>query len=329
MRNKRLFLALLSGISALALASCGSGENTTTTIEENTYHEGDSSIKYANDLVVGDSYSKYEYKPYLSFDMFKRCFVSDNLFSNGNLYGEFECKNDDDSSINIERLVYHPNTFFAGIDSYKSYDTYRYSIYKMPVVFNMPYVSEVCGVSSNDGTQEAWIKWKETALAGDYETKAKEEFERTFENEIKEKESKNILFNEIPMLDKIKDSIPEKYTNKHPIQTDSFVDTFKDSWESGYYNFQRRATYNMYIILSFEVDYKKDTSSLYEGWWYREFYDYKRIESSYKYLGYSIEFELISDKGPAFIQYFQNENLLMDFSDLKYANKQKENYIYL
>ena len=313
---KRKLLLLISGIFTAILMTTISTE-ARVEIKPIPYIEGGGGggTTYANSLVEGRTYSQYKYIPYLSGESVPV----------GTIYGNLVKSNSDSDPIYKAKQTYKAGTWLAGKDDYKDFDTYRYSIYKMPIVCNLPYESYNQGFyRQGDSESVTWSKTESTS----YETSVETTLKASTSLETGVKASIKMFEVGISKTSQIEGSISSSWTKTTSTSvTESRTRNYVIN-ESGYYFKQRRAFYDMYVILSFEIPYSKTMTHAYEGWWYREWYNYER-QSGYIFRGYQVYYKFRTDLSDCFVRYSGDSNGNLVFADQDYKNVNGTQHLYI
>ena len=311
----------LGTLSSMMISVNAMPPSHTPFFQEALYDGGGGSTLYANDLVQGQIYSKYKYVPYLENVLGETRFGK--LLEKGNsIFENSEYNND--TPVKAFKQVYKAGTFLAGQDCYEKFDTYHYSIYDMETVVNLPISSESIGYRWTGNTYQ---RTHSSTVQETYETSVSSTLSGSSGFGLNAKLGLNIFDIGISSKEEISASVSStwKHTNTTST-TDSITETFTFI-EDGYYYLQRRANFDMYVILSFEIPYIQKITPQYQGWWYREYYDYTKLWG-YEYLGYKVYYKFRTDCGESFIRYVgQNGNFV--FADSRFRNVCGNDLVYV
>lgn len=233
--------------------------------------------------------------------------------------------NDDNSPITEKKQTYYAGTWLAGSNAYEDFDTYRYSIYKMPITCNLPYESENLGFfRKGDSATATWSRTDSES----YETSVQATLTASRSLETGVKASIKMFEVGISKTTSIEASVSASLTHSTSwSETQGYSHNYTIT-ENGNYFRQRRAYYDMYVIFSFEIPYTKTMTHAYEGWWYREWYSYQR-QSGYIYRGYKVYYSYKTDCSKAFVRYQGDSNGNLVFADADYKDAYGYDILYI
>ncbi len=203
----------------------------------------------------------------------------------------------------------------TGEEIYEEYAPYTFHLFKVNAIFNMPYESQFIGLFNPGG--EVSLSYGET-------------IGMTYNEGISTSLSTNIGINKELGIEIGPLSIGTGSNIEISTAISNYVEigqTFEGSKqisltfvanEPGYYMLQKRANFNMYIVVSFEKIFDVIENERFDG-----SVEYIYLEK-YKAIGINYHFTLIKDLGFSFTRYL----LLDNGVDMYYADQKMNDFIY-
>lgn len=238
----------------------------------------------ANSLKEGNIYKDFEYTPSLS--LFNNKNEKEGTLKNSGHVGSMK-------KVSIEQL---------GTDKYITLDKYAYSTYKICEI-NMPYYSSACGVLNAGDSLELTY---EGISSNTYEQSLSTTFQSSSSLKLGAEASFNIFDIGVSNIDEIKNTVSSIFNKSVTFSTKTSIKAIYNISETGIYYLQRRATYNMYATLSFEIDYDVTTSKKKVGLYNNTYYTYTK--NGYKFLGIKVWYEFASEWGHVLALYKAMDN---------------------
>jgi hypothetical protein len=200
-----------------------------------------------------------------------------------------------------------------------NYDTLAYAIYNVGIA-NASYYSEPIGYIENGSIEQIFT------------TTISKTYEESLTNELSTKVSSSVStqahYNALSANQSIESEVNSKVSttikiSNQEVNTVSKKITFNIT-KPGQYFYDLRATYNMYVVQVYQINYNKVENEVRKSGFFAKDHFYKYEIKGYELIEDYVTFSLETDLGISITKY-----LLDDYGDLVYDGpKENVNYIY-